>query len=95
MLAVIAIVELAERFSYYGTTVVFVNFIQQPLPPGSRTGAPLDSEGQAGALGLGQRASTGITTANTFWCVFRPARPRQLLQMIVAEVVLLARLANI
>src|SRR3954452_22286897 len=35
----IAFVELCERFSYYGTTVVFTNFIQQPLPPGSKTGA--------------------------------------------------------
>ncbi|KAH9919966.1 peptide transporter PTR2A [Epithele typhae] len=51
----IAICEMAERFSYYGTTIVFTNFIQQPLPVGSRTGA--DSI-QAGALGFGQRAST-------------------------------------
>lgn len=35
----IAYVELAERFSYYGTVIVFTNFIQQPLPPNSRTGA--------------------------------------------------------
>lgn len=35
----IAYVELAERFSYYGATVVFTNFIQQPLPNGSSTGA--------------------------------------------------------
>jgi POT family proton-dependent oligopeptide transporter len=33
----IAFVELCERFSYYGTTAVFVNFIQQDLPPGSNT----------------------------------------------------------
>lgn len=53
----IAFVELVERFSYYGTTVVFTNFIQQPLPDGSRTGA--GHNGQSGALGKGQRASTG------------------------------------
>lgn len=35
----IAYVELAERFSYYGCVNVFTNFIQQPLPPNSRTGA--------------------------------------------------------
>ncbi|KAL4953051.1 POT family-domain-containing protein [Aspergillus filifer] len=34
----VAFVELCERFSYYGTTAVFVNFIQQPLPPGSSAG---------------------------------------------------------
>ncbi|KAI0682220.1 oligopeptide transporter [Earliella scabrosa] len=61
--------ELAERFSYYGSAVVFTNFIQQPLPRGSRTGA--DPE-QAGALGLGQRASTGIGTFNTFWVYVIP-----------------------
>ncbi|RDX54549.1 oligopeptide transporter [Lentinus brumalis] len=65
----IAVCELAERFSYYGTTVVFTNFIQQPLPPGSRTGADIK---QAGALGMGQRASTGIGTFNTFWVYVIP-----------------------
>ncbi|KAI1798166.1 oligopeptide transporter [Ganoderma leucocontextum] len=65
----IAFCELAERFSYYGTTVVFTNFIQQPLPPGSKTGADIK---QAGALGLGQRASTGIGTFNSFWVYVIP-----------------------
>ncbi|EAW22638.1 putative MFS peptide transporter [Aspergillus fischeri NRRL 181] len=66
----IAFVELCERFSYYGTTAVFVNFIQQPLPDGSSTGA--GHSGQSGALGMGQRASTGLTTFNTFWCYLMP-----------------------
>lgn len=66
----IAYVELAERFSYYGCTVVFTNFIQQPLPPNSRTGAGHDK--QSGALGMGQRASTGITTFNSFWVYITP-----------------------
>lgn len=35
----VAYAELAERFSYYGCTTVFTNFIQQPLPPHSHTGA--------------------------------------------------------
>ncbi|EJF63722.1 oligopeptide transporter [Dichomitus squalens LYAD-421 SS1] len=65
----IAYCELAERFSYYGSTVVFTNFIQQPLPKGSKTGASVK---QAGALGLGQRASTGIGTFNTFWVYVIP-----------------------
>jgi len=64
----IAFVELCERFSYYGTTVVFTNFIQWPLPPGSNTGAGEYSAGQqSGALDMGQQASTGITTFNQFW----------------------------
>ncbi|EMT65131.1 POT family-domain-containing protein [Fusarium oxysporum II5] len=65
----IAFIELCERFSYYGCTVVFTNFIQQKLPEGSTTGA--DPE-QPGALGMGQRASTGITTFNQFWQYFMP-----------------------
>ncbi|MCJ1477219.1 hypothetical protein MMC13_005890 [Lambiella insularis] len=64
----IAVVELVERFSYYGTTVgvPVVNYIQQPLPDGSTTGSdPLRQ--QAGALNMGQQASTGLTTFNQFW----------------------------
>ncbi|KAI6782987.1 peptide transporter-like protein [Emericellopsis cladophorae] len=65
----IAFIELCERFSYYGTTIVFTNFIQRPLPEGSLTGAdPV----QPGVLGMGQRASTGITTFNQFWQYFMP-----------------------
>jgi POT family proton-dependent oligopeptide transporter len=67
----IAYVELAERFSYYGCTVVFTNFIQQGLPPNSRTGAG-GTDGQSGALGMGQRASTGLTTFNSFWVYVTP-----------------------
>src|SRR3569833_1373995 len=61
----IAFVELCERFSFYGTVAVFTNFIQHPLPPGSSTDA--DPAGQPGAMGFGQRASTGLTTFNSFW----------------------------
>ncbi|PTD10126.1 putative peptide transporter ptr2 [Fusarium culmorum] len=59
----IAFIELCERFSYYGCTVVSAS------PPGSTTGA--DDE-QPGALGMGQRASTGITTFNQFWQYLMP-----------------------
>ncbi|EKM75449.1 hypothetical protein AGABI1DRAFT_116381 [Agaricus bisporus var. burnettii JB137-S8] len=67
----IAFVELAERFSFYGSQVVFTNFIQQPLPPGSHTGAA-GLIGQAGALGLGQKAATGLNTFYQFWCYITP-----------------------
>jgi POT family proton-dependent oligopeptide transporter len=60
----IGFVELCERFSYYGCVVVLQNFIQQDLPAGSSTGASIE---QPGALGMGQRAATGITTFNQFW----------------------------
>lgn len=67
----IAFVELAERFSFYGCSVVFTNFIQQPLPDGSHTGAGF-ATGQSGALGLLQQASTGLTTFYMFWCYITP-----------------------
>ncbi|KAI0404758.1 POT family protein [Xylaria palmicola] len=67
----IAFIELCERFAYYGTTAVFVNFIQQPLPPGSTTGAA-GTFGQPGALAKGQQASTGLVTFNSFWAYVMP-----------------------
>ncbi|KAG6827006.1 hypothetical protein H0H92_013590 [Tricholoma furcatifolium] len=67
----IAFVELAERFSFYGSSVVFINFIQRGLPPGSTTGAG-GAINQAGALNMGQRASTGISTFYQFWCYVTP-----------------------
>jgi POT family proton-dependent oligopeptide transporter len=62
----VAFVEFAERFSYYGTSAVFVNFIQKDLPPGSKTGAGFLGKISSGALGFGQRASTGMTTCRAF-----------------------------
>ncbi|KAK5729800.1 hypothetical protein LTR17_011668 [Elasticomyces elasticus] len=67
--------EFAERFSYYGTTALFVNFLQQPRPFNSRTGAIVETQAcydvlgqeacvQPGGLGQGQQASTGLTTFN-------------------------------
>lgn len=65
----LATVELLERMTYYGTAHVFVNFIQQDNP-GTTTGKAVDPSAhnaQPGALGMGQHASTGITTFNMFW----------------------------
>jgi POT family proton-dependent oligopeptide transporter len=71
----VVIVEFAERWTYYGTTNVFSNYIRAPLPPGSTTGA-VDAahraDGVAGALGLGQQKSFAIRTFNTFWVYFTP-----------------------
>ncbi|PYI13624.1 MFS peptide transporter [Aspergillus violaceofuscus CBS 115571] len=69
----VAFVELCERFSYYGTTAVFVNFIQRPLPEGSTTGATHGVGNLVpGALGMGQQASTGLTLFNAFWSYIMP-----------------------
>ncbi|KAJ7861980.1 POT family-domain-containing protein [Mycena olivaceomarginata] len=67
----IASVEAAERFSFYGSSVVFTNFIQHNLPQGSHTGAG-GPDGQSGALGRGQQTSTGIGTFYQFWCYVTP-----------------------
>ncbi|KAG8985355.1 hypothetical protein FRB94_010955 [Tulasnella sp. JGI-2019a] len=67
----IAIIEGAERFSFYGTTAVFQNFIQRPLPVGSRTGAG-GANGVSGALGLGTQAATGLSQFNQFWVYVIP-----------------------
>lgn len=71
----IAFVELCERFSYYGTTVVYTDFIQQPNPQFGSSGAGIYDDPdiqQSGALGMGQRASTGLGTFNTFWVYIIP-----------------------
>lgn len=67
----VAFVELCERFSYYGTTIVFQNFIQRPLPPGSTTGKS-GTDATPGALGMGQRAATAMTLFNSFWSYVTP-----------------------
>lgn len=68
----VAFVELCERFAYYGTTAVMINFVQQPLPDGSTTGNDPRPDGQPGALAYGQRAATGASLFNRFWAYFIP-----------------------
>lgn len=64
----ICLVELAERGSYYGVSGILANFIQRPMPPGSKTGAPVSktSSQNAGALGLGVTVSSAFTLLLTF-----------------------------
>lgn len=68
----IAFVELCERFSYYGSSILYTNFVNRPLPPGSTTGAPLTSDGLPGALGMGPKAAMGISLFNQFWAYIMP-----------------------
>jgi proton-dependent oligopeptide transporter, POT family len=74
MIYTIGFIELCERFAYYGTTAVFVNFISYPLPENSAAGAGYagGNDNQSGALGLGQQASTGLTLFNSFWSFLMP-----------------------
>ncbi|KAF1969841.1 di/tri peptide transporter 2 [Bimuria novae-zelandiae CBS 107.79] len=58
----VAIVELCERFTYYGASGLFQNYIQRPLD---------GSEGP-GALGMGHQGATGLSTFFQFWCYVTP-----------------------
>ncbi|CAD6447301.1 18466f3b-73ad-4fcf-8272-7ef0a4ee24b0 [Sclerotinia trifoliorum] len=58
----VAIVELCERFSYYGCVGLFQNYVQRPL----------DGSLGRGALGLGHRTATALTVFFSMWCYFTP-----------------------
>ncbi|KAL8279906.1 hypothetical protein RQP46_007756 [Phenoliferia psychrophenolica] len=64
----IAVVEFAERASYYGTSGPFSNFIQRPLPKGGNgAGAtPKGTQLTPGALGKGLVMATALTTLFSF-----------------------------
>ncbi|KAE8225928.1 hypothetical protein CF319_g1406 [Tilletia indica] len=70
----VALLELAERLSYYGAVQVFQNFVQRPLPDCSTTGASACAgpNASSGALGYGQRAATAISNTNNFWVYIMP-----------------------
>lgn len=54
----VALVELSERFTYYGLTGILQNYIQRPL----------DGSLGRGALGMGHQGATGLSTFFQFWC---------------------------
>ncbi|RAH53983.1 MFS peptide transporter Ptr2 [Aspergillus piperis CBS 112811] len=58
----VAVVELCERFTYYGMSGMFQNYVDRPLD---------GSEGR-GALGMGHQGATGLTTFFQFWCYVTP-----------------------
>ncbi|KAG5976798.1 hypothetical protein E4U55_007235 [Claviceps digitariae] len=68
----IAFVELCERFSYYGSAVLYTNFVNHPLPAGSTTGADPSPNGKPGALGMGPKAAQGISLFNQFFAYLMP-----------------------
>lgn len=86
----IVIVELCERFAFYGVFSIhlsqffinrhlvglsgpFQNYLQNPLPPGSLTGAPSNGDlGTAGALNQGQTAATGLQNMFQFLAYITP-----------------------
>ena len=72
----IGICELAERFSFYGATQVFTNFIARSRPKVdgeiSASGAAKHSSQASGALGKGSETANGLVTFNQFWCYITP-----------------------
>jgi dipeptide/tripeptide permease len=59
----VAIVELCERFAYYGLSGPFQNYIANEYN---------DANGLPGALGLEQRGATAMTNFFQFWCYLTP-----------------------
>ncbi|CAG8784755.1 4295_t:CDS:2, partial [Racocetra persica] len=60
----IILCELCERFTYYGVSGPFQNYIQ--FPP------PVEKNGQPGAIGAGQQAATALTLFFQFFCYITP-----------------------
>ncbi|EEQ32041.1 peptide transporter ptr2 [Microsporum canis] len=59
----VAVVELCERFAYYGLNGPFQNYMQRPYK---------DPSGVPGAIGLGQSRATGLSSFFQFWCYVTP-----------------------
>ncbi|OWB55212.1 hypothetical protein B5S28_g1080 [[Candida] boidinii] len=70
----ICFVELAERASYYGITGCLTNFIQRSLPDnGNGWGAPpVNSQQNAGGLGLGLQLASFLNQMLTFLAYLLP-----------------------
>ncbi|KAK9479121.1 POT family-domain-containing protein [Lipomyces japonicus] len=58
----VAVVELCERFTYYGVSGVFMNYMQNP--PGNPS--------RPGAIGLGQSKASALNYFFQFWCYLTP-----------------------
>ncbi|KAG2184377.1 hypothetical protein INT43_000286 [Umbelopsis isabellina] len=61
----VILIEFCERFTYYGLSGPFQNYIQNPPPPSY----PAD---QPGALGRGQQTATALNTFFQFWGYVTP-----------------------
>ncbi|PGH23690.1 hypothetical protein AJ80_02296 [Polytolypa hystricis UAMH7299] len=59
----VAVVELCERFAYYGLSGPFQNYMQNPYK---------DPSGVPGAINLGQTGATGLSNFFQFWCYCTP-----------------------
>ncbi|ORX54592.1 PTR2-domain-containing protein [Hesseltinella vesiculosa] len=61
----VVLIEFCERFTYYGLSGPFQNYVQYPNPPSYPAEQP-------GAIGKGHQTATALTTFFTFWCYITP-----------------------
>ncbi|KAI9323526.1 POT family-domain-containing protein [Dichotomocladium elegans] len=61
----VILIEFCERFTYYGLSGPFQNYIQWPHPESYPARQP-------GALGKGHQTATALTTFFQFWCYVTP-----------------------
>ncbi|GAB5591955.1 peptide transporter ptr2 [Umbelopsis nana] len=61
----VILIEFCERFTYYGLSGPFQNYIQNSAPDSYPAAQP-------GALGRGQQTATAVTNFFQFWCYVTP-----------------------
>ncbi|KAI9487819.1 MAG: POT family-domain-containing protein [Benjaminiella poitrasii] len=61
----VILIEFCERFTYYGLTGPFQNYIENPDPGHYPADLP-------GAMGKGQQTATALNTFFQFWCYVTP-----------------------
>ncbi|CAO0802192.1 unnamed protein product [Mucor circinelloides] len=61
----VILIEFCERFTFYGLTGPFQNYIQNPDPGSYPAELP-------GAMGRGQQTATALNTFFQFWCYVTP-----------------------
>ncbi|KAI9254381.1 POT family-domain-containing protein [Helicostylum pulchrum] len=61
----VILIEFCERFTYYGLTGPFQNYIQNEAPESYPAELP-------GAMGKGQQTATALNTFFQFWCYVTP-----------------------
>ena len=64
----VCIIELSERFCYYGVSGVFNNYIANPYSGG----APYTGDSLPGAIGRGTAFASGLQNFWQFWCYVTP-----------------------
>ena len=71
----VAVVELSERFTFYGCQGLFQNYIQRPL----------DGSLGRGALGMGHQKATALNTFFSLWCYGMTFDTQQSLVLIMPQ----------